>query len=67
MAPCLFEIGQSVFYTPDQIHPNALRSGAYVIRAILTDGTNGHRYRIRSDVETFDRVAHEHELRLTTA
>ena len=67
MALCLFEIGQAVFYTPDRLHPNAVASGTYVVRSVLSDDSDGHRYRIRSDAEGFDRVAHEHELSLVEA
>jgi hypothetical protein len=67
MALCLFEIGQLVFYTPDLVHPNASASGTYTVVGALPDDNSGHQYRIRSEAEAFDRIAHEHELSLVQA
>jgi hypothetical protein len=61
-APSKFAVGQRVDFTPGSLNPRAPASARFtIIRVLPGDGVR-HAYRIKSDAETFERVAEENQL-----
>ena len=56
-----FHVGQTVYVRPSAFTRNAA-AGLYEIRAVLPEEDGRRRYRIKSLIEPYERVASEHEL-----
>ena len=56
-----FRVGQTVYVRPSAFGGGAA-TGLYEIRAVLPEEDGRRRYRIKSLIEPYERVASEHEL-----
>ena len=56
-----FHVGQTVYVRPSAFTRNTA-AGLYEIRAVLPEEDGHRRYRIKSLIEPYERVASEHEL-----
>ena len=56
-----FHVGQTVYLRASAFTRNAA-AGLYEIRAVLPEEDGRRRYRIKSLIEPYERVASEHEL-----
>jgi hypothetical protein len=57
-----FAVGQRVDFTPGSLNPRTPASARFTIVRVLPGNGVRHSYRIKSDAETFERVAEENQL-----
>ncbi len=59
----VFQVGDTVLFTPGALYPSGLSKGRYkVVRLLPADQTSQNQYRILSLVDEHERVVREDEL-----